>query len=69
MFPSTFHQQLYKANELSGQIEAMLLESGGEITPEIEELLTLKEFDQASLVEQTDLLALSLERIQQTVGY
>ena len=69
MFPSTFHQQLYKANELSGQIEAMLLESGGEITPEIEELLTLKELDQSSLIEQTDLLALSLERIQQTVGY
>lgn len=69
MFPSQFHQQLFRANELSSQVESMLLESGGEITPEIEELLTLKELDQNSLVEQTDLLALSLERMQQTVGY
>jgi uncharacterized protein with PIN domain len=66
---SNLHLALFKANSLSSEIEEKLIESGGEITPEVEELLRLKDFDQKALEEQTDLMAMGLERIAQVISY
>ena len=60
---------LFDAHKLSAQIEEKLLESEGELTPEIEELLVLKDWSENDLKAETDLLAMSLERMRFLISY
>lgn len=69
MLKHTFQVALFDANNYSSKIEQMLIETGGEITPEIEQVLALQEWSEAQLQAETDLLAMSLERISQLSSY
>lgn len=69
MLKHSFQVALYNANKLSSQIEEALILSEGEITPEIEEILKLKEWSEKDLEAEADLLAMSLERIGQLTNY
>jgi len=69
MLKHTFQVALFDANKYSAKIEEMLIETGGEITPEIEQVLVLQEWSEAQLQAETDLLAMSLERIGQLASY
>lgn len=63
------HVALFDAHKLSTQIEQMLIESQGELTPEIENLCELKDWNERDLKAETDLLAMSLERMNQSINY
>jgi hypothetical protein len=69
MLKHTLQVALFNAHKLSAQIEEKLIESEGEVTPEINELLALKNWDQGMLESETDLLAMSLERMGQLAQY
>lgn len=66
---SNLHLALIEANNLSSKIEEMLIESGGEITPELSYFFSMSDINKKALEEQTDLMAMGLERIAQVISY
>lgn len=67
--PSDFHALLYDAKHLSDKIEIALIESGGEITKDLEELLAFKDYTVKALADSVDVVAMTNERIEMTITY
>lgn len=67
--PSDFHALLYDAKHLSDKIEIALIESGGEITKDLEELLAFKDYTEKALADSVDVVAMTNERIEMAIDY
>ena len=67
--PSDFHALLYDAKHLSDKIEIALIESGGEITKDLEELLAFKNYTEKALADSVDVVAMTNERIEMAIDY
>lgn len=67
--PSDFHALLYDAKHLSDKIEIALLESDGEITKNLEELLAFKDYTEKALADSVDVVAMTNERIDMAIDY
>lgn len=67
--PTNFHATLYDASYLSQQIESALIETDGEITPEIQELLDFKEYDALMLKDSVDIIGFTLDRLDLNIDY
>lgn len=60
---------LYDAQKLTEKIEGLLIESGGELTPELEDLISFKDYHVKDLMANTDIVATSIERIDHAIEF
>lgn len=67
--PSDFHALLYDAKHLSDKIEIALIETGGEITKDLEELLAFKDYNEKALEDSVDVVAMTMDRLSMTIDY
>jgi len=49
LYPSNLHVALVDANKLAEKIESLLVETGGEVTPDLEDLLAFKDMSEKDL--------------------
>lgn len=63
------HAVLYDASGLSEKIEKALIESDGEITTHIQELLDFKEYTALDVKASVDVVAMTVERLDMNIDY
>lgn len=67
--PSDFHALLYDSKHLSDKIEIALIESGGEITKDLEDLINFKDYTEKALADSVDIVVMTKERIEMSIEY
>lgn len=67
--PLDINAILFDAAKLSSKVESILIETGGELTPELEDLLAFKDYSEAQLKASVDIVAMTTERLQSTINY
>lgn len=67
--PLDINALLFDAANLSNKIEEILIETGGELTPELEDLLAFKDYNESQLKASADIVAMTTERLQATINY
>lgn len=68
-YPSNLHVALVDSNHLAEKIERLLVERAGEITPELEELLTFQTCNELDLKDCIDYHLMALDRLNKSVEY
>lgn len=69
MIPTNLHAALYDATKLAERIESALIETGGEITPELSQLLEFKDYKENDLIASIDATIMSIERLEKAIDY
>ena len=69
MLPTNLSSALYDAANLASKIENALLETGGELTPEIEDLINFKDYQKSDFEASIDIVAMTHERMQSIISY
>ena len=69
LMPSNLHVALVDANKLAEKIENLLVETGGEVTPELEDLLHFKTMSENELKDHIDYHLIAMDRLNKSLEY
>jgi hypothetical protein len=69
LYPSNLHVALVDANKLAEKIESLLVETGGEVTPELEDLLAFKDMSEKDLKCAIDYHLIAMDRMEKSLEF